>query len=157
MSTHVGSVLPPALFARLSVEQALAHAACAMVVVTLDDHGWPHPAMVSSLELVARDPGTIRVALPASSRTVRHVSRDRRLTLVVADAQAVHYIKTTATLLPAALIALPGCALIDAVVEHVLEDAPHAGEAARVVSGVTIARPPIDETRARALLAELTR
>lgn len=155
MSRLLGTELPERLLERLSAAHAVRYADRAMVIVSLDDHGWPHPAMVSTLELVARDAGRVRLAMPASSRTARHLVTNRLLTIVVADEQAVYYVKAEALLMPRELRSLPGAALFEARVDSVLEDLPHGDEHARLTSGLTLARTRFEASQAAAQVAEL--
>ena len=93
MSRFVGDGLPDSLVAALGVDQAIARADRAIVICTIDEHGWGHPAMVSSLELVARDARNVRFALHAGSRSTRNLRANGRLTLIVVDAGSLYYIK----------------------------------------------------------------
>jgi len=96
MSRFVGDRLTDALLSRLGRDRAIEHGNHGIVICTVDEHGWPHPAMVSSLELVARDARTIRLALHTASRSVRNLRANGRLTLVLAEDASVHYIKGAA-------------------------------------------------------------
>ena len=52
----------------------------AILIVTVDEHGWPHPAMLSSLELVARDARNVgsRPTMPAGPRAISERTADSR-------------------------------------------------------------------------------
>src|SRR5262245_1716431 len=155
MSKFIADHLPDVLLARLSVERAIEDAGRAIVICTVDEHGWPHPAMVSSLELVAHDARNIRLAVHARSRSLRNVREKGRLTVIVADEQSVHYIKGTALVLLPSLSTRTDFAKINLRVDSVLEDAAAEYEHARITSGITLARDAIDPTAARSLLDEL--
>lgn len=155
MSTLVGSHLPPALLDRLSARQAAAYADRAVIVVTVDGDGAPHPSMVSALELVALDAQRLRLALPAFSRTARHLTANGHLTIIVAEAEAVHYIKAHGVPQRRGLTTLVGGALFEATVGSVLEDAAAGHEHARIVSGITLDRAPTDAATLRARLEDL--
>src|SRR5687768_13372110 len=99
MSRFVADHLPGPLLARLSRDAAFAEANHAIVMCTVDEHGWPHPAMLSSLEVVARDARNVRLGASASSRSTRNLQANGILTLVVADERAVYYVKGDVLLL----------------------------------------------------------
>ena len=154
MSRVVGNQLTDALLARLDRERAVEYADRAIVICTIDEHGWPHPAMVSSLELVARDARTIRLALHTGSRSVGHLRANGRLTIVFADETSVHYIKGDAQPMTRPIEANRALTAFDVHVQHVLEDNPADYERARIISGIRVDRA-IDELAAGALLDEL--
>ncbi len=113
----------------------------AIVLVTVDPYGWPHPALVSYGEVLALDAGRLRLALHAGSRSSRHLRESGRATLVFADGELCCYVKVEALPLPGAP-GEPGLARFELVVRDVLEDrteGPEAGAALR--SGLTIAWP----------------
>ncbi len=62
----------------------------AVVICSVDEHGWPHPAMLSSLEIVAVDGRNMRLAIHSRSRTARNLLANGRLTVIVADEEAVY-------------------------------------------------------------------
>ena len=155
MSKFAGEQLDDSLLSRLSLDRAIERADRAIVICTIDEHGWPHPAMVSSLELVARDARNIRLALHARSRSVRNVTTNGRLTLIVVDDGSAHYVKGDARVVAPALSARPDHSKINLRVDSVLEDVAADYEHARITSGLQIERAAIDAAAARALLEEL--
>jgi hypothetical protein len=154
MSRFIGDQLPDALVGRLQPDRAVALADRAIVICTVDEHGWPHPAMLGSLEVAARDTRNIRFALHAGSRSARNLQANGIASLVLADADGVYYLKGDVLLLAASLRTLPGHAKFNLRVDSVLEDRAPGAEAARVVSGIRVERP-LDAGAARAVLAEL--
>lgn len=155
MSHQVSTTLPPALLDRLSVGRAVDRADTALLLCSVDDHGWPHPAMLSSLELVAKDVHNIRFAVYGTSRTAQNLSANGCVTLVVADESGVFYIKGDARRLEAPLVGGPELAAFNMRVVTVLEDNPAAYEGAAVTTGIRVRRTRVHETSARALLGEL--
>ena len=93
MSTFIGDALPDTLTHRLSTDQALERSDRAIVICSVDEHGWPHPAMLSRLEFVALDHRNIRLSLHTRSRTTRNLRANGRLTVIVVDEDAVYYVK----------------------------------------------------------------
>lgn len=154
MSRSIGNQLTDALLARLDRARALEYADRAIVICTLDEQGWPHPAMVSSLELLARDARTIRLALHAASRSARNLHANGRLSIVLADEAAVHYIKGDAQPLARVLQTNDALTAFNVDVKTVLEDNPADYERARIITGIRIERA-IAAPEARVLLDEL--
>jgi Pyridoxamine 5'-phosphate oxidase len=156
MSTFIADRLPDVLIARLSIDRALDHADRAIVICSVDEHGWPHPAMLSSLELVARDARNIRLAPHSASRTARNLIANGRLTIILADEHGTFYIKGDVLLVSSAMHAAPEQAVFNLRVESVLQDNPQDYEEARLTSGIRITRTGPDDERARTVLRELT-
>jgi len=156
MSKIFGSELDPALFSRLSMARAIELADRAIVICSVaEDDGRPHPAMLSSLEVVAADERNIRFTIHRASRTARYLRANGKLTLIMADERGVFYIKGDARMLAPAMAAAPDQAKFNMRVERVLEDNPAAYENARVTSGIRVERGSVDLARANAVLAEL--
>ena len=155
MSRFVGDHLPDALFTRLSIDRAFENMDRAIIIVTVDEHGWPHPAMLSSLELVARDARNIRLAPHAASRTARNLRANGRLAFVVADETGTFYIKGDVLLRDATMSAAQELAKFNMRVDSVLQDVPEDYERARIVSGIRVERRDVDRARSEAILREL--
>jgi hypothetical protein len=155
MSRFVGEGLPDSLVATLGVDQAIAGADRAIVICTIDEHGWAHPAMVSSLELVARDARNVRFALPAGSRSTRNLRANGRLTLIVVDAGRVYYIKGDVLERTPSLAAAPAQAAFNLRVDSVLVDEPREDEGATLTSDLRVSRTRLDADAALAVLREL--
>ena len=155
MSRYVGDHLSDDLISRLSADVALERSKVAIVICSIDEHGWPHPAMLSTLEVVARDPRNIRIASHVASRTTRNLKANGKLSLILADEQAVFYLKGDALLLAPSMRLVPQYATFNFRVDSVLEDEPMEHENARVVSGIQVERTGIDAQAARSMLDEL--
>ena len=156
MSRFVADQLPTALQAALSLDRA-ANANRASVICTIDEHGWPHPAMLSTSEVVALDARNIRRATHVSSRTTRNLKANGRLTLILIDVGTAYYVKGDVLLLSASMKSAPALAMFNLRVDSVLVDDPQAYEEARITSGITIERDRVDETAVAAVLEELVR
>jgi hypothetical protein len=155
MSTFIADHLPDQLLAYLSPPTATGDASVAIVICTVDEHGWPHPAMLSRLEVVARDARNVRLATHVASRTTRNLKANGKLSLVLADADAVHYVKGDALLLEPAMRVAPHLAKFNLRVDSVLADNPQDYEDARIVTGITVERHGVDAPAARSILDEL--
>ena len=155
MSRFMGEQLPVALVAALGVEHAIDRADRAMVICTVDEQGWPHPAMVSSLELVARDARNVRLALDGGSRSARNLRANGRLTLIVIEDATVFYIKGDVLERTASLAAVPAQAGFNVRVDSVLEDQPRDYEDAVLVSDLRVSRTIRPGDAALAVVREL--
>jgi Pyridoxamine 5'-phosphate oxidase len=159
MSKAVGDALPDDLFARLSGGDLPAVADRAVIVCSVDDRGFPHPALLSYFEVLAIDPRTIRLAMYSDSRTTRNARREGRLTLVFVDAGAAYYVKGTVKELSGSMRATPYNAKLDFRVAEVLADAPNPDlePGAYISGGITYVNPGRDQEleRARGVLSEL--
>ncbi|MCH7714929.1 MAG: pyridoxamine 5'-phosphate oxidase family protein [Gemmatimonadetes bacterium] len=122
MTRLVGSELPPDLVRRFSAKTLERYAQNVVPIITEGEDGWPHPAMLSHFEIVARDAQNLRLAISADSRTTGNMRRTGRLTIVVVDAGIAYYLKgTVEELLPSMKLA-PHNALLNFRVEQVLAD-----------------------------------
>jgi hypothetical protein len=143
------------LLSRLSADRALEFADHAVIICSVDPDGHPHPAMVSSVEMIAVDAGTIRFAIYGSSRTARYLRENGRITIIVADEAGVFYVKGTVSAAATPLNIAPELTIFTVHVGMVLEDHAAKHEDARIVSGITVRRGAMDVARARAILASL--
>ena len=156
MSRVIGADLPAVLLQRLSIEHAFDCSDEAIVICTIDDDGQAHPAMLSSLEVVARDAHTIALTTHAASRTTRHLKTNGKLTLIIVNNSGAFYVKGDAILIVDTMAAAPDQVAFNMRVSTVLEDNPAAYENARITTGVCVTRGSFDASRSRAILDELT-
>ena len=143
MTRLVGSELPPDLARRFSTETIERYAQNVVSMITEGEDGWPHPAMLSHFEIVARDAQNLRLATYADSRTTGNMLRTGKLTIVVVDAGMAYYLKGTVEELLPSMKSAPHNALLNFRVEQVLAD--HAdvereGEPT-ITSGMTYSDP----------------
>jgi hypothetical protein len=154
MSLFLGDSLPDSLTQRLNPDRAMERADRAVVICSVDEHGWPHPAMLSSLEFVAVDSRNIRLAIHSRSRTARNLQANGRLTAILADEDAVYYVKGDTRLLAPGRDA-PDLARFNLRVDSVLQDAAGEYEHARIVAGIRVTRDALDPVVARQRLDAL--
>jgi hypothetical protein len=157
MSRFVADHLPTFLQAALSADRARENANRAIVICSIDEHGWPHPAVLSTYEVVAIDTRNIRLATHAASRTTRNLKADGRLTLILVDVGTAYYVKGDVLLLVASMKSAPALAMFNLRVDSVLADDPLAYEEARITTGIVFERGPVDEMTVAAVLDELSR
>jgi hypothetical protein len=152
--------LDEATFRRLSGNADGARAGEAILIATTDEQGRPHPALLSYGEVLAVTPGVLRLAVAGGSTTARNLGARGALTLcLVTAAEGALYVKARARPLPAPALAADGVAAYQAEVEEVRADAPAAGEAARLTSGIAFVSedPERQSAAARARLEALRR
>jgi hypothetical protein len=139
VSKEIRNRLPDSLYA--SLRAAADQSGRAIVISTVDDNGWPHPALLSYREVSAPDPTTLQVVTFDGTHTTANMRSNGKLTLIFVDERMTYYVKGSATEIPSE----PGAsfATMTVAVEQVLEDAPGDGEeGTSITSGITF-----DETR----------
>jgi hypothetical protein len=155
MSRFVADHLTPDLLSRMGMDSAIERADVAIVICSIDEHGWAHPAMLSTLEVVAKDARNMRIATHVTSRTTRNLRTNGRVSLIVADEHAVYYVKGSALLVAASMEVVAHYAKFNVRVDSVLQDVPADYENARLIAGLRIERANLDVPAARAVLDEL--
>ncbi len=149
MSRSLGPHLPDALLGRLIASDGAEWFGQAIVLVTVDSYGRPHPALISYAEVLALDPARVRLALHAGTRSVTQLRDSGRAALVFADAELCLYVKADAVPLPAAP-GHSGLARFELHVRDVLADRAEGEEAGSFLTGgITFAWPGGPEAWAR--------
>ncbi|MBI2819339.1 MAG: pyridoxamine 5'-phosphate oxidase family protein [Acidobacteria bacterium] len=132
-----------------------------LLLVTLDEAGWPYVAMLSYLEVIAADRSNLRIAPWNNSTTTANLRRERKATLIIVDEEMAYYIQTTAEEISRDLDGFPGMAKINLRIESILEDKALDYEgAARVTTGIRFENPQMDAAyreRGRQVLDALRR
>ena len=159
MSRRVGSELPPDLVARLAGQRLEPVASKVIQLFTVDSGGWPHPALLSYFEVVAKDSTRVRLATYGNSTTSANLRRNGKATLVVIDERIAYYVKGHAIEIAPAMRATDWNAAFECRVSEVAADEANEERepGAYVASGVTYYNPQrgAELARARAVLAEL--
>lgn len=157
MAIVLGTTLDAALFERLSGREPRRYRRLVLPLCTVDAEGWPHVALLSHTELVARDPATLRAALYADSRSAGHLRQSGRATLLVFDAGLAQYVKVRAEELDERIAATPWNAVFELRVEEVLGDAADPGRegGSILTTGVTFEPDPSHDVVRAAVLAAL--
>jgi hypothetical protein len=137
MAKLVGAELPDELFRWLYDLDS--NAQKIIMVCTVDEVGMPHPAMLSCLEVVAKDRSNIRLAPYKESSTTRNMRHNGKLTMMVIDERVAYYIKGTVVELQRDMRSSPHLSKLNMSVEQVLTD--QADE--QLESGVFVAAAPI--------------
>ena len=161
MSKRLPPVLPERLFCLLDGQHLAEHLNKALLLVTLDENGWPYAAMLSFLEVIAPDHENLRLAPWNNSTTTANMRRNGKVTLLVVDDGLAYYIQGMATELSPEMEGLPGMAKINVRLESVLEDKALDYEgSAKITSGVRFENPQMDAAyleRGRRVLEALRR
>ena len=123
MSRSAGSELPPAILRLLDGADLERAAGLTVLLLTVDQAGWPRVAMLSAGEVLAVAPRQIRLALWPDGTSAANLARAGRATLALVHAGAGWYVRCTGR--HEADLRLPGdrrLASFALAVEEVLED-----------------------------------
>jgi len=161
MSVRLKPELPDELFDLMSGEQLDRHLNKVVLLITLDEGGFPYGAMLSYLEVIAPDRKSIRFAPWNNSTTTGNIRRNGRAALLVIEEGLAYYIQGTATELAREMGGFPGMAKIELRITTILKDNALDYEgAARITSGIRFENPDLDAARieqGRRVLQELRR
>src|SRR5437867_7603329 len=113
MSKRLAPVLPDRLWELLAGNRLEQNLNKVLLLITLDDRGWPYVAMLSYLETIALDRGNIRIAPWNNSTTTANLRREPRVTLIIVDEGIASYIQATAQEMSRDLEGFPGMAKIN--------------------------------------------
>jgi hypothetical protein len=138
MSRLVGKELTAELFDRLRGEEVSSKTGKAIVIVTVDQNGWPHAAMLSYYEVVAKNSSRIDLAIGKTSTTSKNLRRSGKITLLVTDSGMNYYLKGKAREIKESMEGVPFMSLFRVEIEQILEDQEPD---AVITSGVTFSRP----------------
>ena len=163
MSVRLKPELPEELFNRLNAwmngKQLDRHLDQVILLITLDEGGWPYGAMLSYLEVIARDRRTLRLAPWTNSTTTGNLRRNGKVALLVIEEGLAYYVQGTATELEREMAGFPGMAKIEVRIDSILQDNALDYEgAARITTGIRFENPDLDAARierGRRVLAEL--
>lgn len=138
MSQLLGKELTLELLNRLKGEDIASKMGKAIVIVTVDDQGWAHPAMLSYYEVVAKDRSRIDLAIGKASTTARNLKRTGKITLLITDSGMNYYLKGNVREIRESMEGVPFMSLFHVEMDQLLEDQePDAA----ITSGVTFNRP----------------
>lgn len=159
MSRLVNNELPEDLYHRLRGEDFETCADKAILICTVDSNGWPHPAMLSYFEVIAKDARNIRLATYKQSTTTNNMRRNGKLTITIIDERVAYYIKGRVEELKAAMDCSPHNSKLNLRVQQVLaDDADQQYEAGAYVAGGIVYKNPnaaAERLKAEQILREL--
>jgi len=137
MSQILGKELTDALLKRLSGAAVASHEGKIIPIFTLDEAGWPHPALLSYYEVVAKNASTLEMAIWKDSSTANNLRRMGKISLMIADNGVNFYIKGAVKELEKEMTGAPPVSRFRITVEQLLEDQePNA----QITSGMTYTR-----------------
>ena len=93
MSQILGKELTPALLQRMGGAEIEAHEGKIIPILTIDEAGWAHPALLSYYEIVAKSSATLDMALWKNSSTANNLRKSGKVTLMVSDRGVNYYLK----------------------------------------------------------------
>jgi pyridoxamine 5'-phosphate oxidase-like protein len=137
-----GRELTDDLFRRLCGKFVDEHAHKVVLIHTIDEQGWPHPAILSYYEVAAKDRRNLRLATYKTSRTTQNIARTGKVTLSIFDERVVYYIKGTAEV-SGEMQCAPHNVRINVLVDEVLIDQadPVLEPGAYITAGITYTNP----------------
>lgn len=138
MSKLLGKELTEELFNRLKGDDITSKTGKAIVIVTVDENGWAHPAMLSYYEVVAKDRSRIDLAIGKTSTTAKNLRRTGKITLMATDSGMNYYLKGNGCEVRESMEEVPFMSLFRVELEQLLEDQEPD---AVITSGVTFSRP----------------
>lgn len=83
MARSVGNEIPAAIRPLFSGEDLAAREGLTFLLLSTTEDGWPHLAMLSVGEVIARGPRSLRMALWRNSTAARNLARSERATLAL--------------------------------------------------------------------------
>ena len=139
MSKLVGNKLPDDLYWRLLGNDLEQNVEKVILLATVDEDGWPHLAMLSYFEVIAKDPQNLRLATYKNSGTTRNMRANGKATISIIDQRSVYYIKGKVEEIAGVMLSAPHNSKLHFRVEQVLADAANEEfePGAYVASGVT--------------------
>src|SRR3989338_2127697 len=154
MSQLLGKELTGELFERLKGMDVSSKAGKAIILVTVDEAGWAHPAMLSYYEVVAKDRSRIDLAIGKTSTTAKNLRGTGKITLLITDRGVNCYLKGSAREIRESMEGVSFMSLFRVEPEQVLEDQEPD---AVITSGATFSRPQKKEASelAEKIFAEL--
>ena len=137
MSQLLGKTLTEALLQRLNGQAIEAHEGKIIPILTLDEQGWPHPALLSYYEVVAKSSTILDIALWKSSSTAINLRQTEKITLLITDKGTNYYLKGSVKELQPEIPGIPLQSRFRITVEQLLEDQEPNAE---ITSGLTYKR-----------------
>ena len=137
MSRLLGNELTKALLERLNGQDVGAYEGKIIPIFTLDESGWPHPALLSYYEVVAKNSTTIDIALWRNSSTARNLRQTNKITFLITDKGVNYYLKGKVKELQTEIPGIPLQSRFRVTTEQLLEDQEPNAE---ITSGLTYSR-----------------
>jgi hypothetical protein len=137
MSRLIGSELTPPLLQRLGGAEIEAHEGKIIPICTIDETGWPHPALLSYYEIVAQNPSTLDLAVWKNSSTAINLRNAGKITFIVTDHAVNYYLKGSVRELEFEMTGAAPVSRFRVTLEQVIEDQEANAE---ITTGLTYKR-----------------
>ena len=137
MSQLLGKELTEMLLKRLNGQDVEAYEGKIIPIFTLDELGWPHPALLSYYEVVAKNSTTLDIALWKNSSTARNLRQTNKITFLITDKGVNYYLKGSVKELQTEMPGIPLQSRFRITTEQLLEDQEPNAE---ITSGLTYKR-----------------
>lgn len=137
MSRLIGKELTTALLEHLGGAEIEAHEGKIIPVCTIDAAGWPHPALLSYYEIVAKNASTLDMAVWKNSSTAVRLREGGKVTLIVTDRGLNYYLKGSVRELQYEMTGAAAVSRFRVSLEEVIEDQEANAE---ITSGLTYKR-----------------
>lgn len=137
MSQRLGKELTEALLKRLDGRHVSSHEGKIIPIFTLDESGWPHPALLSYYEVVAKNSSTVDIGIWKNSATANNLRQTGKMTLMITDRGLNYYLKGSVSELQAEMTGVPQVSRFRMTTEELLEDQEANAE---ITSGLTYSR-----------------
>ena len=142
MSIDLGPQLPGPLIDALANEDVTVQRGRVIVIVTTDDSGQPHPALLSYREVDAQSVSSLRVVTYQGTSTTENLLTRANVTLIFVDERFSYYVKGSAQVARSTGNGNQALAYFDLTVIQVLEDSPGSDEGdAYITSGIEFHNP----------------
>ena len=138
MSQLLGNELTQELFNLLKGENVASKRGKAIIIVTVDEKGWAHPAMLSYYEVIAKNSSRVDLAVGKTSTTAKNLRRAGKITLLITDSGINFYLKGIAREIKESMEGVSFMSLFRVELDQLLEDQEPD---AVITSGVTFSRP----------------
>jgi hypothetical protein len=137
MSQLLGKELTESLLKRLNGQEVETYEGKIIPIFTLDESGWPHPALLSYYEVIAKSSTTLDIALWKNSSTSRNLRRTNKITFLIADKGVNYYLKGSVKELQTEIPDIPLQSRFRVTMEQLLEDQEPNAE---ITNGMTYMR-----------------
>jgi hypothetical protein len=134
VSAPTGSELAASVMRLLSGTELESGVGTTFELITVDEHRWPHVALLSVGEILATGPRTLRLALWSSSRAAANLTRSGCALLTFVHEHGYYKVRLTANEPgPLTVGGRPLAAFLCTVMEVTVDEAPYA----TVTQGIT--------------------
>src|SRR5688572_25025712 len=137
MSQLLGKELTTELLERLSGSDVESHEGKIIPILTIDEAGWAHPALLSYYEVVAKTVSTLDMALWKDSSTARNLRSTGKITLMVSDRGVNYYLKGSVRELEYEMTGAAPVSRFQITLDQVIEDQEPNAE---ITTGLTYKR-----------------